>query len=151
MGAAKDLRRKLLKKKNKEMRHSLQQRRASAASAACAEQEDPALLPEGGSDDNCDLLMTQGVRLEEFLGTALVLAFLQVTQLMSVTQIARHRAAASVHFQDLTTPAGWSFEDMNIKMLTMLSPGMLSEQNRWWLKVRALCLFCAVSRDFSSL
>jgi hypothetical protein len=152
MGAAKELRRSLLKKKNKEMRHSLQQRRSSVASAAPASSRqsssgvvDPDLHaeqdpPHGGGggrdDDDQDLVMTQGARLEEFLGTALVLAFLQVTQLMPVTEIARHRGAAAMHFQELTTPAGWSFEDMTIKMLTMLSPGMLSEQNRWWLKVR---------------
>jgi hypothetical protein len=47
--------------------------------------------------------------LQHFVGTALVLAFMQVCQLAPVDEIAAHRARAVVHFADVLTPAGWGF------------------------------------------
>ena len=70
--------------------------------------------------------------LEEFIGTALVLAFLQVTQLMPVTEIARHRKAAGAHFAGITSPAGWSFDDTATKCITLLSPGVISTRDKYW-------------------
>ena len=44
-------------------------------------------------------------------GTALVVAFLQVTQLLPVVEIARLRGGAAVYFENLTSPSGWSFDE----------------------------------------
>jgi hypothetical protein len=57
---------------------------------------------------------------------------------MPVVEIAARRADAEHHFGDLTTPAGWSFDDQCRKFLTFLSPGILNTRQRWWLRVRAL-------------
>ncbi len=76
------------------------------------------------------------LRLEEFIGTALVLAFLQITQLMPVVEIAKRRAAADAHFSDLLSPAGWSFNDTATAFLTLLSPGILNTREKWWVKAR---------------
>jgi len=70
--------------------------------------------------------------LEEFIGTSLVLAFLQVTQLMPVTELARHRKAAAAHFAGITSPAGWSFDDTATKCITLLSPGVVSTRDKYW-------------------
>ena len=66
---------------------------------------------EGATPMASDLPQEELLRLEEFIGTALVLAFLQVTQLMPVVDIAKRRSAADAHFSDLVSPAGWSFND----------------------------------------
>jgi hypothetical protein len=72
-----------------------------------------------------------------------VLAFLQATQLMPVVEIAARRADAAHHFGDLTSPAGWSFDDQCTKLLTFMLPGILSTRQRWWLRVRARLRACA--------
>jgi hypothetical protein len=77
--------------------------------------------------------------------TALVLAFLQVTQLMPVVEIAARRADAAHHFGDLTSPFGWSFDDQCSKFLTFLSPGILNTRQRWWLRVRATAVSVCAS------
>ena len=69
--------------------------------------------------------------LQHFFGTALVLAFLQVTQLQSVAVIASHRSRAVRHFAGVMTPSGWSFADTMEKFLTLLSPGILSSRLNW--------------------
>lgn len=76
--------------------------------------------------------------LEEFTGTALVVAFLQVTQLLPVVEIARLRGAAAAHFEELeiTSPAGWSFDDTATAFLTFLSPGVLNTRVDWWNRAR---------------
>jgi hypothetical protein len=51
-------------------------------------------------------------------------------------EIARHRGAAAAHFADVTTPAGWSFDDQCTKFVTMLSPGVLNTRDKWWLRAR---------------
>jgi hypothetical protein len=48
----------------------------------------------------------------------------------------RGRAAAAAHFQDLTTPAGRSFEETATMFLTLLSPGILNTRDKWWVKAR---------------
>jgi hypothetical protein len=66
-----------------------------------------------------------------FLGTALVLAFLQVCQLAPVRQLASLRAAAAAHFAGVRSPAGWTFADTTTAFLTLLSPGVLSSRRNW--------------------
>jgi hypothetical protein len=43
------------------------------------------------------------------VGTALVLAFIQVGQLMPVVELTRRISAAAARFEGLKTPAGWDF------------------------------------------
>jgi hypothetical protein len=75
---------------------------------------------------------------EEFVGTALVLAFLQVTQLAPVVEIGAMRSAASKYFGDLTTPGGGrTFHEINTAFLTLLAPGILNTRAGWLNKVRA--------------
>jgi hypothetical protein len=76
--------------------------------------------------------------------TALVLAFLQVAQLIPVVEIATRRSAASEHFGDLTTPGGWDFDDTFIKFLSMLMPGTLNTRTKWWVKVSVGVGTCAL-------
>ena len=47
--------------------------------------------------------------LELMVGTALVLAFIQVGQLMPVVELTRRISAAAARFEGLHTPAGWDF------------------------------------------
>lgn len=99
--------------------------RALALSAMLAAESTPPESPNAKEPD-------APPPLEEFIGTALVLAFLQVTQLMPVLEIARHRAAAAAHFEGITSPAGWSFDDTATKCITLLSPGVVSTRDKYW-------------------
>ena len=47
--------------------------------------------------------------LELLVGTALVMAFIQVGQLMPVVEMTRRISAAAARFEGVTTPAGWDF------------------------------------------
>jgi hypothetical protein len=58
--------------------------------------------------------------LEQLVGTAIVLAFLQVAQLASMAELARHRSVAKAHFAGVTTPAGWDFDKTRTAFVTML-------------------------------
>jgi hypothetical protein len=69
--------------------------------------------------------------LEEMIGTALVLSFLQVTQLMQVVQVAAHRAAAAAHFDAVRTPSGQDFDTIANTCLTLLAPDVLNGRTRW--------------------
>ena len=75
-------------------------------------------------------------RLETLVGTALVLAFLQVAQLVPVVRLAHLVGAAKAHFEGVTTPAGWSFEKTQIDFVTLLSPGVLNGRTRWLVRAR---------------
>ena len=99
--------------------------RALALKAILAESTPP-------ESPTAKLLTDAPPSLEEFIGTAIVLAFLQVTQLMPVTEIARHRKAAAAHFAGVTSPAGWSFDDTATKCITLLSPGVISTRDKYW-------------------
>ena len=76
------------------------------------------------------------IALEEFVGTALVLAFLQVTQLLDVLTLATWRHAAEVYFSGVATPAGRSFDETATAFLTLLSPHVLDGKNKWFVKAR---------------
>ena len=75
-------------------------------------------------------------RLETLVGTALVLAFLQVAQLVPVVRLAQLVSAAKAHFEGVTTPAGWPFEKTQIDFVTLLSPGVLNGRSRWLVRAR---------------
>jgi hypothetical protein len=62
-------------------------------------------------------------QLDVLVGTALVLAFLQVAALMPVVELAKRKSAAKRHFAGVTTPAGWDFETTNTAFITLVSPG----------------------------
>ncbi len=91
---------------------------------------------------------------EEFIGTALVLAFLQVASLAPVGELGARRSAASKHFGDLTTPAGWTFDETTTSFVTLLSPGILNTK-MWWNKARRAAAsrvpMCACRRHATAL
>ena len=76
------------------------------------------------------------IALEEFVGTALVLAFLQTTQLMDVVKLAEWRQSATDYFEGLATPAGHSFDETATTFLSLLSPNVLDGKDKWWAKAR---------------
>jgi hypothetical protein len=69
---------------------------------------------------------------------ALVLAFLQVTQLATVRDIAARRAAAAEFFGAVRTPAGQDFHAVATTCISLMSPGVLNGRARWWARA---CLF----------
>jgi hypothetical protein len=75
-------------------------------------------------------------QLEALVGTALVLAFLQVAQLVPVVRLAQLVGAANAHFEGVKTPAGWSFAKTQIDFVTLLSPGVLNCRSRWLVHAR---------------
>ena len=75
-------------------------------------------------------------RLESLVGTALVLAFVQVAQLVPVVRHAQLVSAAKAHFEGVTTPAGWSFDKTQLDFVTLLSPGTLNNRTRWLARAR---------------
>jgi hypothetical protein len=84
---------------------------------------------------------------EHFTGTALVLAFLQVTQLASVARLDALSRSAAMHFGGIASSAGWDFEDTRCKFLTLLSPGVLSCRTNWWMSACLWRLVLAQSPD----
>jgi hypothetical protein len=86
---------------------------------------------------------------QEFLGTALVLAILQVSQLVPVQQLAAQAGAARRHFAGARTPAGWSFEDTRLMALTLLSPGVLNVTHGWLARARLWRLILGQRTDGS--
>ena len=81
------------------------------------------------ADGECDDLSAhaatprEATRLDELVGTALVLGFLQAACLMPVVQLAQHRSAACRYFGSDTTPAGRTFDRTCTDFVTMLTPG----------------------------
>ncbi len=80
----------------------------------------------------------QQVAMEELVGTALVLAFMQAAALLPVTELGAQRSAAAAHFAGVTTPAGWTFSALTTSFLTLVSPGNVDGTHRWLLRAR-LC------------
>ena len=72
---------------------------------------------------------------EEFVGTGLVLAFIQVAQLMPVVEHAKRKSAAKHYFGEFRSSAGWDFEKVCTDFVTLLSPGMLN-CNKWLIRAR---------------
>ena len=85
--------------------------------------------------------------LEELTGTALVIAFLQVTQLLPVVNISRMRGAAAIYFEELKTPSGLSFDELSLRFVTLLSPGILNTRQQWWIKARLWKLILSQHAD----
>jgi hypothetical protein len=81
-------------------------------------------------------LVVEREQLECLVGTALVLSFFQVTQLVPVVRLAQLISAAKAHFEDVKTPAGWSFEKTQTDFVTLLSPGILNGRTRWLVRAR---------------
>ena len=87
------------------------------------------------------------VRLEELIGTALVLAFLQVATLLPVVQLARLKSAAKAEFDGVLTRYGWDFEKTQTDFVTLLSPGVLNGRSRWLLRARFWKLILTQTRE----
>ena len=81
-------------------------------------------------------LVAEREQLECLVGTALVLSFFQVTQLVPVVRLAQLISAAKAHFEGVKTPAGWSFEKTQVDFVTLLSPGILNGRTRWLVRAR---------------
>ena len=77
----------------------------------------------------------------------MVVAFLQVTQLLPVVDIARLRGGAAVHFENLTSPSGWSFDETATAFLTFLSPGILNTRDKWWVRARLWKLILSQTKE----
>jgi hypothetical protein len=67
-----------------------------------------------------------------------VLAFLQVSSLLPVVELAQRRSAAKQYFSDTTTQAGWSFDKITTDFVEMLNPGNLNSTKKW-LPTARLC------------
>ena len=100
------------------------------------------------------------ISMEEFIGTAIVLAFLQVAELMPVAQLAERSSAAAHHFDGVLTAFGRDFHATRIEcvpscgcvpylclltrlplcllqsFVTMLSPGILNMNKKWLPRAR---------------
>ena len=129
--AAEDAEGQMLRARRESVRISLQQP---------AEQSSAHKRLRLGGDDN-------RIVLEEFVGTALVLAFLQTTQLMDVLTLATWRQAATDYFQDMATPAGRSFDETVTMFLSLLSPTVLDGSDKWWQKARLWKLILSQTAD----
>jgi hypothetical protein len=86
---------------------------------------------------------------EEFVGTALVLAFLQLAALLPPGELAQRRAAAAAHFAGVTTPGGWSFDATATAFLTLLSPGIMGTAHEWLPRARLWRLVLSQRADGS--
>jgi hypothetical protein len=106
---------------------------------------DNIVIPDGGGDDS----RTHAGKLEDLVGTALILAYLQVTQLMPVVELAQRRSAAVRYFRGVRTPAGRDFGYMQTTFVTLLSPGILNIKTKWLIRARIWRLILAQSSDGS--
>ncbi len=77
-----------------------------------------------------------GVRMEQMVGTALVIAFLQAACLMHVVELAQHRSAAKRHFDGVLTPNGRAFDVLCTDFITMMSPGACAWRGACSMRVR---------------
>ena len=91
----------------------------------------------------------ESVRLEEMVGTALVLASLQAATLMPVVKLARHISAAKRHFAGVLTPAGKPFDQLCTDLVTMMSPGCIDTRRKWLPRVRLWKLILSQHADGS--
>ena len=89
------------------------------------------------------------LQMEEFVGTALVLAFIQVAQLLPVRELAALVSAAVAHFDGTTTPAGRDFSSTQTDFVTMVSPGILNGESRWLQRARLFKLILSQRADGS--
>jgi hypothetical protein len=90
---------------------------------------------------------TRAEELESLVGTALVLAFLQVAALVPVIELAQRGSAAKRAFADVTTPAGCDFSAVHTTFLTLLGPGCLTLRRRWLLRARLFRLILSQSTE----
>jgi hypothetical protein len=100
---------------------------------ADADAEDAAApaAPAAAADAEAAALSASAAMMEDFLGTALVLAFLQCAALMPVAQLAERRSAAKRYFAGVTTPAGWEWSKIQTDFVTMVSPGNVNGTKNW--------------------
>ena len=89
------------------------------------------------------------VRLEQMVGTALVLGFLQANCLMHVVELAQHCSAAKRHFHGVTTPNGRDFTLLRTDFITMMQPGCIDLRRKWLPRVRMWKLILSQDADGS--
>ena len=113
--------------------------------------------------DSFEKCTTDAAALEEFVGTALVLAFYQAGSLMpvrrrrfdkscscmhavvrtdatplQVVELTERRVAAAAYFDamGLRTPAGQTFLEVSTSFVSLMMPGVLNTRSKWLVKVR---------------
>jgi hypothetical protein len=89
------------------------------------------IVEDDDKDDYAHMTEAEAATMDDFVGTALVLAFIQVATLMPVAQLAERRSAAKRHFAGVTTPAGRDFTKTCTDFVTLVSPGILNGTRRW--------------------
>ena len=94
----------------------------------------PATPPSGAAAEAADA--EAAATMERFIGTALVLAFLQLAALLPVVELARRKSAAARRFSGVTTPFGWDFAKTQSDFVTLLTPGVLTGRHRWLQRAR---------------
>ena len=77
----------------------------------------------------------------------MVLAFLQVTQLLDVLTLMAWRHAAETYFSAVATPAGRSFDETATAFLSLLAPHVLDGKNKWFVKARLWKLILSQTPD----
>ena len=112
------------------------------------------LVAASVADTSCDAVgkeppLPKATHLEEMLGTALVLAYLQAACLMPVVQLAQHRSAAKRHFGSARFPNGRSFNVTCTDLVTLMSPGILDVRHKWLIRARLWKLILSQSPDGS--
>ena len=108
---------------------------------------DTEAAPEAAIDTAADVAAADEERLELFVGTALVLAFLQVAQLVPVVELAKLKGAAKRYFGDFVTPAGWDFDKTATDFVTLTSPGVMNGTRRWLPRARLWRLILSQSTE----
>jgi hypothetical protein len=76
-----------------------------------------------------------------------VLAFLQVSSLLPVVELAQRKSAAKQYFSDTTTQAGWSFDKITTDFVEMLNPGNLNSTKKWLPTARLCARPCLAARS----
>ena len=125
--------------------------RLSATSAVLPDTEHATPVVIGRDDHDPSRLAADSPQhvLEELIGTALVLAFLQVAALMPVAELGQRKSAAKRHFAGILTPAGRDFEYMQVTFQTLMSPGIINTEQRWLKSARMFRLILCQSTDGS--
>ena len=97
--------------------------------------------------ESADVAAADDERLELFVGTALIVSFLQVAQLLPVVEIVKLKGAAKRYFGDFVTPAGWDFNKTCTDFVTLTSPGILNGTHRWLPRARLWRLILSQSTE----
>jgi hypothetical protein len=93
---------------------------------------------DGAEDDRAKAVeeaaaptLEAGSKYDDFIGTALVLAFLQSAQMLPFGQLGERKSAAKRYFDGMLTPFGYDFDKTVTDFVTLVSPGTLNGNQKW--------------------